>query len=141
MNAFNIRKSFEEKKRKGWDTLYWLIDLHDTIIEGKYNRFNHGANFYPGAIEVLNKLSRRPDIVLILWTSSHYDSIINILDRLKEQGVEFKYINANPECFNTELCDFTQKPYFNVILDDKGGFEGNTDWLLIKKELEEIKEW
>lgn len=49
--------------------------------------------------------------------------------------------NENPECGNTDYADFTTKPYFNILLDDKAGMEMNSDWSLVKSELQRIGEW
>lgn len=142
MNIFNIERAFKQKKERGWEKLYFIVDLHDCIIAGKYNRFNVGAEIYPYAQEVLQYLYSRKDICLILWTSSHDDAIKEILGRLKyTYGIEFSYVNENPEVQNTDLCDFSKKLYFNVLIDDKASFEGDTDWLLIKNELFRIGEW
>jgi len=115
--------------------------LHDVVLEGKFNRFNEGANFFPNAVRVLKQFSFRKDIVLILWTSSHDDAMKNIIDRMSGEGIEFRYINENPECPNTELCNFNSKFYFNILLDDKAGFEGETDWLLVEEEFKRLGEW
>jgi hypothetical protein len=141
MNLFNIRRAFEDKKRKNWEKLYWVIDLHDVVIEGKYNRFNEGATIFPGAKEFFDWASKRKDTVLILWTSSHKDAQHDILDKLAKDGIYFNYVDENPEIPSTELCDFSRKLYFNILLDDKAGFEGATDWLLIIEELKAIGEW
>lgn len=34
---------------------------------------------------------------------------------------------------NPELCDFSSKFYFNVLLDEKSGFCGGKDWTKIQK--------
>lgn len=142
MNCFNIKNAFEEKKTKNWDKLYWAIDLHGTIIEGKYNKYNEGATIYPNAAEVLKYLYSRTDMRLILWTSSHKDAIDKTLVAFELwTGIKFHYINENPECINTELCDFTEKFYFNILLDDKAGFNGPTDWKVIKNVLKQLGEW
>lgn len=141
MNAFNIRRAFEDKKRKNWEKLYWAIDLHDVVIQGKYNKFNDGAEIFPYAREFFAWAKSRTDMVLILWTSSHKDAQQNILDKLAKEGITFNYVDENPEVPTTELCDFARKFYFNVLLDDKAGFEGETDWKLIIDELTAIGEW
>ena len=141
MDFFNIQRAFQQKQERKWDTLYWCVDLHGVIIEGKYNLNNEGAQIYPGAIEVLSFLTKRPDQKLILWTSSHAESVKNVLFWLASSGIRFDYINENPECPNTVLCDFHQKFYFNILLDDKAGFEGNKDWFVIKQILISIGEW
>jgi hypothetical protein len=141
MNPFNIRRAFREKKEKGWQRLYWCIDLHDVVIEGKYNKFNEGAQIYPNAKEFFQWANKRDDTILILWSSSHSDALDKILLTLGEQGIRFHFVNTNPLEKNNHLCDFNKKLYFNILLDDKAGFEGVTDWKLIIDELKAIGEW
>jgi hypothetical protein len=141
MNLFNIERTFASKAKRRWKNIYWLIDVHDVILEGRYKLMNEGANYCPNALKVLRYLSTREDFVLILWTSSHLTPTIKIITDLRRQGVYFKYVNQNLDCPNDELCDFTGKPYFNIGLDDKFGFEGATDWFLIENELKRLGEW
>jgi len=141
MNLFNIERTFNDKQRRGWTRISICVDVHDVILEGKYNRFNTGASYMPNALNVLRNWSKRDDICLILWSSSHTDSLTKVCDDLLKQGIKFDHINSNPECPNTDLCDFSKKFYFNILLDDKAGFEGATDWFLIEKEFRRIGEW
>jgi len=141
MNVFNIERSFKDKAKRGWEKLFVCVDVHDVILEGKYNLMNDGASFMPNAINVLKNLSQRKDIVLIMWTSSYPAPVENLQFWLKASGVNFQYVNENPECPNTTLCDFNRKFYFNILLDDKAGFVGETDWFLVEQELRRIGEW
>ena len=141
MNLFNIERAYADKKRRNWDKLFICIDVHDVILEGKYLLMNDGAAYFPNALNVLRQWSGRPDISLILWTSSHVVATAKVLDDLEKEGVRFNYVNENPECPNTNLCDFGRKFYFNVLLDDKAGFSGSEDWFLIENELKRIGEW
>ena len=141
MNTFNFKKAFELKSRRGYDKLFIAVDLHDTVIKGTYTRYNDDRKIYPGCVEFFQWAKKRKDVVLILWTSSHRDSVDDILKWLNLHGISFDYINENPEVPSDNLCDFSGKFYFNVLLDDKGGFEGETDWNLIINELKEIGEW
>lgn len=141
MNHFNIERAFQDKTRRGWEKLYWAIDLHDTVISGKYNRYNIGSKIYDGAPEVFHWMRGRSDMVPILYTSSHNDAIQNELEKLRHAGIWFQYINENPECPNTDLCDFSAKFYFNILLDDKAGFVGETDWYIIQHELKRLGQW
>lgn len=141
MTPFNIPKAFEDKAKRGWKKLYWAIDLHDTIIPGTYSKFNEGRELYPHALEVLRLLTGREDMCLILYTSSHHESVQDIMKWLNAQNIWFDYVNENPECPSTDLCDFDAKLYFNILLDDKAGFYGPTDWLLVKETLQNIGEW
>ena len=67
MNLFNIARTFEMQKTKGWPETYWCIDLHGTIIpSGKdSNDRTDKIQFYPDAKEVLQYLSNRSDVIMI----------------------------------------------------------------------------
>ena len=141
MNIFNIERAFKDKVRRGWDTLYVCVDVHDVILEGKYNLMNSGAEYMPNALKVLRFLSDRTDIKLIMWTSSHATPADAIHASLKENNIHFDFLNENPECLTTDLCNFNRKFYFNILFEDKAGFEGMTDWFLVENELKRIGEW
>jgi len=143
MNLFNIQQTFEMKKERGWDTLYISIDLHGTIIpSGKtVNDIEDSTEFYPHAQEVLQKLSQRKDIVLILWSSIPRERVVKVLKWLSDNGVNFKYFNENPEAKSNSRSCFVGKFYFNILLDDRAGFEPETDWVAIKNELIRLGEW
>jgi hypothetical protein len=143
MNIFNIRKTFEMKKERGWPEVYFCIDLHGTIIpSGKTSKDKtEKLVFYPYAKEVLQWMSRRKDIIMILWTSTPIKRIINVFFWLDDNGIYFDYLNSNSHAQDTERSDFSKKFYFNVLIDDRAGFEPKTDWKLIKNELISIGEW
>lgn len=146
MIKYAILNAFQKKEQRGWEKyprMYVAIDLHDVIIPGTYTRNNDGRKFYPFAEEVLQWLTNREDMCIILYTSSHQDAINDILAWLDKSGIKFDYVNENPECPNTELCDFTKsgKWYFDILLEDKAGFVGTWGWLEIKKTLLELGEW
>ena len=141
MNVFNIERAFRHKKERGWDTIYWMVDLHDTIFPGKYAS-DQSYDVYPHCVEVLRWISHRPDQCIIVWTSSYAKDFEKMRVWFwNTHGIFLDYHNENPECGNTELAEFTTKPYFNILLDDKAGFVGETDWGLIKQELIRIGEW
>lgn len=128
-------------KAKGYDKTYWAIDLHDVVIKGTYTRYNEDRKIYPDCQQFFRWAASRKDMVLILWSSSHRDSLNEIITWLGLHGIKFHYINENPEVPSDQLCDFSTKFYFNVLLDDKAGFEGETDWTAIINELKRIGEW
>lgn len=144
MIAHAVHTAFRKKNERGWDKwprMYWAIDLHDVIIPGTYTRNNEGRQFYPDGKEVLQWLTNRKDMCLILYTSSHTDSINDILVWLKQYGIVFDHVNKNPECADTNLCSFKDKFYFDIMLEDKAGFNGNSGWVDIKNALVELGEW
>lgn len=143
MNAFNIKNTFKMKKDKGWPEVYFCIDLHGTIIpsgRGSDDKTDE-EKFYPYALEVLQNLSRRKDIFLILWTSTPPERMPSVKEFLKFNNIKFDWFNENPHAKNTPRSDFSKKFYMNVIIDDRAGFEPETDWKLIKDALIEIGEW
>ena len=48
-----------------------------------------------------------------------------------EEGIRFDYANENPEVGKTSFQNFEVKLYFNVGIDDKFGFEAETDWVKV----------
>ena len=48
---------------------------------------------------------------------------------MERLGVSFDFFNENPLCESTELCNFKDKFYFNVLIDDKAGFDGESGWI------------
>ncbi len=137
-----VERAFVNKCERGWQKLYWAIDIHDVLIEGKYQRLNPGKQLFPRVEEVLHWLMKRPDMVTILWSSSHKDAVDDFLGwLLSEHGIEFDYVNCNPECINNDLCDFSKKFYFNLLIDDKAGFDPSADWSNLISALENLGQW
>ena len=140
MNRFSIKRSFEQMEERGWDKIFWAIDLHDTVFKGDKIPGSVGGNFYPRAKEVLQRLSEREDCSLIIWSCSYGHVIDQTIRWFAEHGIKIDYANENPECGNTATGDFSQKFYFNVLLDDKAGFEGEKDWYIVEEELNRQEE-
>lgn len=137
MNIFNIQRTFEMKVERGWDTIYFAIDLHCTLVKPG----SKTIEFYPGAVEVIKWFNQRKDIKLILWTSIYPDEVERFCKECSKLGIAFDFLNNNPLEKNNERSFFGQKFYFNILLDDKSGFVGETDWNLVKSELIRIGEW
>lgn len=134
----NIIKAFEtafqQKVKKGWDCIYVAVDIHGTIFKPTYKPFYSSNDvYYPFAKEVLQMMTSRKDIKLILWSSTPG----NILSKYwanfyYNDDIVFNFINENPEVKNTDIASFKNKFYFNVGLDDKFGFEPETDWFQLR---------
>lgn len=137
MNIFNIEHAFQNKAVRGWNTLYVLIDAHGTLIKPGHDR----VEFYPHAVEVMKWFNSRNDFKVILWTSSHQEEVTEILRASAKEGFFFDYINSNPAESNSTRANFDKKFYFNILIEDKAGFEPETDWELVKNELIRIGEW
>lgn len=138
MNLFNIQNSFEQKKDRGWSTLYVVVDAHGTLIRP----YHHKIEFYPDAISVMRWFSSRPDFKIILWTSSYPAEVNDLVVEAAKQNIKFDFVNANPIEANSPRADFSSKFYFNILIENKAGFSPEDgDWFKIKNELIRLGEW
>lgn len=123
-------------KERGWDRSYWFVDIHGTMIKPNYTKDKIPTEFYPWAIEVLQILSKREDIKLVLYTCSWPREIEQYHILFESHGIRFDYVNKNPEVESSDSYGcFTDKPYMNVLMDDKAGFDPEEDWLIILNHL------
>lgn len=129
---------FEKARKRNWDKFYVFVDLHDTVLAPSYTGDDISRNFHEGAIACLQKLSSRPDMILVLFTSSKEDHIEQYQKMFGELGIQFQYVNENPEQGNTFYADFSKKPYMSLLLDDKAGFNPKTHWQLLLSALQHI---
>lgn len=130
----NIVRSFEtafkRMKEKGWDKIYILVDIHDTVFEATYSKDEY-YRWFPYAKEALHLMSINPRTSLILWSSSYTDAIEKYIDTFEKSKIHFDMVNVNKETEDNELSCFAQKTYFNVGIDDKFGFDARVDWEMI----------
>jgi len=128
-----IQKQWARQHRNKWYESFWLFDLHGTIIEPNHRRGNCEVVYYPYAKEVLQILTNRQDIRTIIFTSSYPEELKGYDELFKKDGINFKYLNENPEiCEENGMFGYYKlKPYFDVMFEDKAGFNPNTEWELI----------
>ena len=119
--------AYEKFQRKGWDRLYVVVDIHDTIFKSCYYDKEEYL-YFPAAREALRLLSNRDDIILILWSSSYTVNIFKYIDRLEKDKIHIDYVGENPEVDDTRLASFKSKFYFNVGIDNKFGFDPESEW-------------
>ncbi len=122
-----IIKAYRTAQERNWDTIYLLVDAHDTICGSNYK--DAEEPFYPQAIKFLKLICDFPEIYPVLWTSCYPDEGPKYINRLAAEGVHFKGLNETPVA-NTKTGDFTKKPYFSILIDDKAGFDP-ADWELV----------
>jgi hydroxymethylpyrimidine pyrophosphatase-like HAD family hydrolase len=124
---------FKMKEDRGWDRTFWFFDIHGTILKPNYQYGNPPKEFYPMAKETLQLISKQSDIVMILYTCSHPHEIEEYLQFFKENDINFKYVNENPEVVTdvNGYGNYDKKPYMNVLLEDKSGFNPDNDWFLV----------
>ena len=122
-----FENAFEKKEKRGWDHIYVFVDVHDTIFKSTYKGGQSEFEYYFNAKCALQMLSKREDIVLGLYTSSYPDQIARMLEKFEEDGIHIDLVNENPMEKNTSYACFDKKPYFNVLIDDKAGFDAEND--------------
>lgn len=125
-----IIKARETAISRGWDKIFVAIDLHDTIIPSSYVLENT-LSFYNGAKGALQMMSADPEVCLILFTSSFPENLKSVYKLFEENHINFEYFNCNPEVANTDNGNFTDKFYYNVLLEDKAGFDPAQDWFVV----------
>lgn len=134
INAIN--KAFENLHSKKWTKMYWAFDLHETIIKPNWKHGEIPREFYPLAKEAMQLISKRPDIVRIMYTCSHPNEIVQYKEFFAENDIHFDYVNENPEVINEKYGYYDKKPYFNVLFEDKAGFDP-TSWKDVIERLEQ----
>ncbi len=128
MSIFDaFEKAFLRKQEKGWEKIYVIVDIHDTILRACYDKAEV-YDYFPYAKEALQIMSYRDDICLILWSGSPIEVLKTYQARFAADNIHFEYLNENPEVENTPFQNFDKKLYFNVGIDDRFGFDPDTDW-------------
>jgi hypothetical protein len=122
-----IIQAYEIMKIRNWDTIYWAIDLHgvcfpSTYTSGKYQFVNSDC------IKALQLISSRPESKIILWSSCFPSEQPAILEFFKQHNISVHSFNSNTEVQNTQAGCFDTKFYFNILVDDKAGFNPERDW-------------
>ena len=124
-----IKNAFDKARQKKWNKIYIAIDVHDTILYSNYDKDNIPVKFCPGAIITLQYLTKRSDVVLILYTCSWENEIKQYLNLFESNGIHFEYVNENPEVTSVlGLGCYDKKMYFNILFEDKAGFDCENDW-------------
>lgn len=118
--ARSILKAYRVAAERGWDTIYVMVDVHDTVAFSNYK--DAEVEFYPSAVEALRELSGFPEVYLVLWTCCYEADYARYLERFEAEGVHFRGVNSTP-VGNTKTGCFDKKPYFSVLIDDKAGFD------------------
>lgn len=135
-----LERQYKKQMKNKWYESYVIVDMHGVITRPNHKVRLPKLDFYPFALRTLSILSEREDIRLILYTSSYPDQRQNYIDQLKDIGIEFNYINENPEIRSVEdFGYYEEKPYFDVYLDDKAGFDPEIEWVGIYDFLRENK--
>lgn len=138
-----ITRAYATMWARNWQKIYICVDLHDTCIVANYAQGGYSwLTVDPGHTPIpaiLRELAGLPEIELILWSSCYPDEQPRIIEFFGQHGIPVNYFNTNPEVANTVTGDFSQKPYFSVLIDDKAGFDYHTDWQTVRDVIMEVR--
>ncbi len=95
-----IEKTLDHAYRRKWERTCWAIDIHETMILLNWSEKEIPKEFYPMAMETMQAISRREDIVTILYTCSHPREIEEYQVYFRSKSIRFDYVNENPEVKN-----------------------------------------
>lgn len=126
IRAFHI--AIERAKQRGWDKIYVFVDIHETMIKPNYDADHIPTEFYDHVKEVMKYLSDKYFFTLILYTCSWPKENEEYLKIFEKNGIHFSYINKNPEVTSKGYGCYDDKPYINILIDDKAGFDPEEDW-------------
>lgn len=143
-----FNRAYDRILKGGYSYLYVAIDVHDTVLMKSKCRVvvngevcevslpNAGTEcFFPKAKEVLQQMSKCDTIRIILYTSSSSEEISKYLGIFKRSNIRIHAVNSNPDVVSeVQYADFSSKFFFDILLDDKAGFDPKTDW-------EELGKW
>jgi hypothetical protein len=123
-----IKTMFKHAEERQWDRVYFTFDLHGTISCPDYRKKIKKIKYYPYAKETLQLLTKRDDIKMILWSSSYPDELEIYKNQLEEDDIIFDFIGENPEISDAKgaFGYYNQKHYFNLLVEDKSGFNPNS---------------
>ena len=123
-----IANALSNARLKGWNKTYWAFDIHGTVLKPTYKTGVLSTEFYPYAKEVLQLISQQPGIVMILYTCSYPNEITKYLRFFETNGIHFNYVNENPDVCAGAYGHYDRKFYFNILCEDKAGFDPLTEW-------------
>lgn len=123
----SVAKAYAVMKERNWDTVYWAVDLHGVCLKSNYKTDSYEW-INEAALRALKVIASLPESRIILWSSVHPEEMSNIIEFFREQGIVVHDFNKNIREKSNDVSCFDKKFYFSVLLDDKAGFDPDTDW-------------
>ena len=116
-----IRKAYEQFESRKWDSIYFALDIHGTVADSDYH--NVSSALYDTCIEPLQVISHLPEVKIILFSCCYEANYPAYFDLFAKNEIKITYFNENPDVQNTTTGCFDRKFYYNLIAEDKGGFD------------------
>ena len=131
-----FREADKRKRERNWDTLYILLDIHSTVMIPNWDGVS--KEFYPHCLDALRLINSDKTYKIIMWTCSKKEDRDHYKMLLEKEGIDIYAVNENPDMEGVlNWGDYSQKMYCNILLDDKSGFDANTEWEEIIKYLQD----
>lgn len=134
-----IHRAYKMKEERGWNIIYWCIDLHGVCLKSNYKQGGYQW-INDSARKGMKAIDSQPDSVIILWSSVHDEEKADIVKFFNDQGIIIHCFNGNPFEGDTKVSNFSEKFYFSILLDDKAGFDPEVDWSIIETYLKGLKQ-
>jgi len=122
-----IKRSYEIMQQRGWDTIYWAVDLHGVCLKSNYEQGGY-TWINPDACRALIEIASHAENKIILWSSVHENEKAPIIEFFENHGIKILGFNETPLEKDNKVSSFKEKFYFSVLLDDKAGFDPDSDW-------------
>ena len=135
----SIERAYSLLQEHNWDTIYWAIDLHGTCIKSNYISEEYEW-INDDVKQCLQLISSLPESKIIIWSSCYFEEMCTIFRFFEDNNIKHDFFNQNLSVQNTKTGCFDYKFYFSVLLDDKAGFDPDTDWKLIYEYLKNKNE-
>ena len=116
-----IRNAYAKFDTRNYDYLYLALDIHGTCADSDYH--NVSSSLYNVAIKPLQVISHLPEVKIILFSCCHPHDFESYFKLFQQNDIKISYFNSNPEIPNTKMGCFDLKFYYDVIFEDKGGFD------------------
>lgn len=132
-----VKRAFEKARQRGWKKLYFAFDIHDTIIKSNYDKSVLPTEIFVEAEYILKTISKRKDIIMILYSCSHPEELEKYVEFFKTKEIYFDHVNENPSIMTDHkgYGNYDKKMYFDVLIDDKAGFDPEIDWFSLNNVL------
>lgn len=123
-------KAAYEKHSEKYPHIFWKIDLHGVCLRSSYQSGEYEW-INDDVVPALKQIMNCPHSKIILWSSCYEHEQSKIIEFFNNSGVRVDFFNENPLFGNTEYGCFDQKFYFSILIDDKAGFDPDTEWKII----------
>lgn len=123
-------KAAYEKHSEKYPHIFWKIDLHGVCLRSSYQSGEYEW-INEHVVPALKQIMNCPHSKIILWSSCYDHEQEKIIEFFNRSGVRVDFFNENPLFANTEYGCFDQKFYFSILIDDKAGFDPDTEWKMI----------